>query len=140
MKYLKPVIITAMAVSLLAVPAFARGKKTTSAKNTSSQVIFTGDLAKDVYGYNGTTPLNIHISNGKITKIEALPNNETPSYFKRAINKIFPQYVGKTVAEAKKIKVDAVTGATYSSEAVIKNIQRGLGKASATGGKQAKKK
>ena len=33
---------------------------------------------------------------------------------------------GKTVEEASKVKLDAVTGATYSSKAIIENIQRGL--------------
>ena len=33
---------------------------------------------------------------------------------------------GKTPAEAKEIQLDAVSGATYSSNAVIKNIQLAL--------------
>ena len=33
---------------------------------------------------------------------------------------------GKTPAEARKTKLDAVSGATYSSEAIIKNIRLAL--------------
>ena len=33
---------------------------------------------------------------------------------------------GKPVATAEKLKVDAVTGATVSSEAVIENVRRGI--------------
>ena len=33
---------------------------------------------------------------------------------------------GKTVEEASQVKLDAVTGATYSSKAIIENINRGL--------------
>ena len=33
---------------------------------------------------------------------------------------------GKTVAKAKKLKVDAVTGATLTSNALMKNMQKGL--------------
>ena len=33
---------------------------------------------------------------------------------------------GKTVEEASKVKLDAVTGATYSSKSIIENIHRGL--------------
>ena len=101
-------------------------KKKQASKTVTPQVIYTGDLAKKVYGYNGPTPLNIHIEGGRIVRIEALPNNETPQYFKRVTAKIFPQYEGKTIAEAQQLHVDAVSGATYSSEAVIKNIQMGL--------------
>ena len=107
--------------------------------NAQKQVIFTGDIASKVIGYNGTTPLNITIENGVITDIEALDNEETPRYFKRVVEKIFPQYIGKTVAEAMKMKVDAVSGATYSSEAVLKNISMGLEQAKKATPKATKK-
>ena len=101
-------------------------KKATTKKATSSQVIYTGDIANKVIGYNGTTPLNITVKNGVIENIEVLPNQESPAYLKRAKEKVLPQYIGKTVTEAKKLKADVATGATYTSEALIKNIQMGL--------------
>ncbi len=106
----------------------ARTKKATAkkAKANSTQVIYTGDIANKVIGYNGTTPLNITVKNGVIESIEVLPNQESPGYLKRAKDKVLPQYIGKTVAEAKKLKPDIATGATYTSEALIKNIQMGL--------------
>ena len=39
---------------------------------------------------------------------------------------LLEKLVGKTVEEAKTVELDAVSGATYSSEAVIKNIRLGL--------------
>ena len=104
-------------------------KKTTSKKASTTQVIYTGDIASKVIGYNGTTPLNIKVKNGVIEDIEVLPNQESPSYLKRAKDKVLPQYIGKTVAEAKSLKPDIATGATYTSEALIKNIQMGLDQA-----------
>ena len=104
-------------------------KKTTAKKANSTQVIYTGDIASKVIGYNGTTPLNITVKNGVIESIEVLPNQESPAYLKRAKDKVLPQYIGKTVAEAKKLKADIATGATYTSEALIKNIQMGLDQA-----------
>ncbi len=101
-------------------------KKATTKKATTSQVIYTGDIANKVIGYNGTTPLNITVKNGVIENIEVLPNQESPAYLKRAKEKVLPQYIGKTVTEAKKLKADVATGATYTSEALIKNIQMGL--------------
>ena len=89
-------------------------------------------------GYNGPIPLNITIKSGVIENIEVLENQESPGYMKRATAKVLPQYIGKTVAEAKKLKADIATGATYSSEAIIKNIQMGLDQAkSSTSQKKA---
>ncbi len=104
-----------------------------NAQTDSKNVIYTGELANKVYGYGGKTPLNIHIENGVITEIEALENHESPQYFSRATGKIFPKFVGKTVDEALSMQVDAVTGATYSSEALIENIRAGLTEAKAKG-------
>ena len=123
----------------------ARTKKATKKKATASttQVIYTGDIANKVIGYNGPTPLNITIKNGVITNIEVLSNQESPGYLKRATDKVLPQYIGKTVAEAKKLNADIATGATYTSKALIQNIQMGLDKAKSTPAKKktaAKKK
>lgn len=113
----------------------ARTKKSAKSRKataSTTQVIYTGDIAKKVIGYNGTTPLNIKIKNGVIEDIEVLQNQESPGYLKRATQKVLPQYIGKTVAEAKKLKPDIATGATYTSEALIKNIQMGLDQAKST--------
>ena len=83
---LKVLIACALALTLAVAPSVAKGKKL-HAKTSNTQVIYTGDLGKKIYGYNGTTPLNIHIKDGRIERIEALPNKETPQYFKRAIIK-----------------------------------------------------
>lgn len=117
-------LMAIVAIALLAVmPAQARKKAVTK---SAAQVIYTGEIAKKVIGYNGTTPLNITVNKGKIEKIEALPNQEDPNYLKRATKKVFAQYEGLTVAEAINLKPDVATGATYTSEALIKNIQMGL--------------
>jgi len=106
----------------------ARTKKKSATKKaaTATQVIYTGDIAKKVIGYNGTTPLNITVKNGVIENIEVLENQESPGYLKRAKEKVLPQYIGKSVAEARKLNADIATGATYTSEALIKNSQMGL--------------
>ena len=111
-------------------------KKTTTKKANTAQVIYTGDIASKVIGYNGTTPLNITVKNGVIESIEVLPNQESPAYLKRAKDKVLPQYIGKTVAEAKKLNADIATGATYTSKAIIQNIQMGLDKAKSTPAKK----
>ena len=143
---MKKSIIIAAIMLLVAgtVSLDARTKKSTKkAKASTTQVIYTGDIANKVIGYNGTTPLNITVKNGVIENIEVLPNQESPGYLKRAKDKVLPQYIGKAVAEAKKLNADIATGATYTSKALIQNIQMGLDKAKSSPAKKktaAKKK
>ena len=137
---MKKTIIIAAIMLLIAGTASldARTKKSAKkAKASTTQVIYTGDIASKVIGYNGTTPLNITVKNGVIENIEVLENQESPSYLKRATAKVLPQYIGKTVAEAKKLKADVATGATYTSDALIKNIQMGLEKVKSTPAKKS---
>ena len=90
-------------------------------------VVNTTELAKDVIGYNGTTPLEIKLVDGVIVAVKALPNQETPRFFQRVTSSpIFTVPVGKTPAQVLQMHFDAVSGATFSSEAVIENLQRGL--------------
>ena len=119
-------LMAIVAIAMTAAMPMQAKKKATKATKAATQVVYTGEIAKKVIGYNGTTPLNITIKNGKIEKIEALPNQEGPAYMQRATKKVFAQYEGLTVAEALKLKPDVATGATYTSEALIKNIQMGL--------------
>lgn len=99
---------------------------TMTIESDGSITVNTAMLAKDVQGFGGAVPLRIHISKGgTVTAIEALPNAETPSFFERA-ETLFAQWRGKSIDEALNKKVDAVTGATFSSKAIIENVQRGL--------------
>ena len=96
-------------------------------KTPKTVVINTEKLGKEVLGYAGPTPREITVTDGKIEKIEALPNVESPGFFQRVQEStIFTALIGKTVKEASEVKLDAVSGATYSSKAVIENIRLGL--------------
>ena len=89
-------------------------------------VVNTRLLAKDVQGYGGQVPLRIHIDkDGVVDSIVAEPNAETPDFFNHA-SSLFGKWQGKTVDEAMAEEVDAVTGATFSSRAIIANMKRGL--------------
>ena len=88
-------------------------------------VVNTKPLAKDVQGYGGPVPLKIHIKDGKVTTVEAEPNAESPDFFNRA-KELLNHWQGKSVDEAMSEEVDAVSGATFSSRAIIANMQRGL--------------
>ncbi|WP_278856853.1 FMN-binding protein [Leyella stercorea] len=109
-----------------AVASVAQGSDTLSVQPDGTFVVNTRVLAKDVQGYGGPVPLKIHIDkDGKLTAIEAEPNAESPSFFDRA-KELFSRWQGKTIDEAMAEDVDAVSGATFSSKAIIGNVQRGL--------------
>lgn len=95
-------------------------------KENGLTVINTTSLADDVEGYAGTTPLKIYLRKNKIERIEALPNAETPKYFALIKRDLLTKWNGLSVKKAAALEVDVVTGATYSSEAVIENVRRGL--------------
>ena len=88
-------------------------------------VVNTKPLAKDVQGYGGPVPLKIHIKDGRVAAVEAEPNAESPDFFNRA-KELLNHWQGKSVNEALTEEVDAVSGATFSSKAIIANMQRGL--------------
>ncbi|MBR5039402.1 MAG: FMN-binding protein [Prevotella sp.] len=117
-----------MVITTLGTTAFA-GKNQSSVMTKMADgtyVVNTTTLASDVKGYRSTTPLNIYIKNGKVEKVEALKNQETPKYFVQVKNAILAKWNGQKVAKAVKMKVDGVTGATMSSDAVKENVKRGL--------------
>ena len=90
-----------------------------------TMVINTAPLAKDVVSYAGHVPLEIYLREGRVVRVVALKNAETPDFFDEA-RQLLVCWNGKTLAEAARMHVDAVSGATFSSHAIIINVQRGL--------------
>lgn len=101
-------------------------KDDTMVKADGMYIINTTSLGKKVEGYNGPTPLKIYIKKNKVMKIEALKSQETPKYYAKVKDAIFDKWNNMKVKDASKLQVDAVTGATYTSKAVIKNVKLGL--------------
>lgn len=85
--------------------------------------INTTSIAADVKGFGGPVPLVVSIKDGRIADITPLPNTETPEFFAQA-STLFQQWKGKSVDEVAQTTVDAVSGATFSSNAIIANVQR----------------
>lgn len=89
-------------------------------------IVNTTTLGSDVIGYAGIVPVELHIKDQKVVKVVALPNQETPRFFQRVLaTKILNSWDGATVKSVKTKRVDAVTGATLSSEALIENVKLG---------------
>lgn len=100
-------------------------KDTVTVLPSGEVIIHTAVLSGTVEGFGGEVPLDIHIADGKISEITAPENSETPSFFERA-SSLFNRWIGKSAEEAATMKVDAVSGATYTSAAIISNMQAGL--------------
>ena len=88
-------------------------------------VVNTTELTRDIKGFKGSTPVKIFIKKNKVVKVEALPNRETPKFFDK-VKPLLKHWDGKTVKKALNSEPDVITGATYSSDAIMKNVQVGL--------------
>ena len=98
----------------------------TMTKEDGVYVINTTEIGKDIEGYQATTPLKVYIKKDKVEKIEFLKSQETPTYYAKVKKALLNTWDGKKVKDAKALKVDAVTGATFSSDAVIENVRLAL--------------
>ena len=98
----------------------------TMTKENGTYVINTTTIGKDIEGYNGPTPLKVYIKKNKVERIEFLKSMESPKYYGQVKKALLEKWNGMTVKDARTLQVDAVTGATYSSEAVIQNVQMAL--------------
>ena len=120
MKKYNPVFT--LLISVLFFSSFMAGDSTMTKEN-GVYIINTTELGKDIEGYNGPTPMKVYISKNKVEKIEFLKSMESPKYYAKVKKALQDKWNGLKVKDAKTQKVDIVTGATFSSEAVIKNVQ-----------------
>ena len=76
-------------------------------------------------GYMGPVPLLIALdADGKILKVLPLDNDETPSFMTRVTEAgLFDSWTGMSAEEAASAQVDAISGATFSSRAIIQGMQ-----------------
>lgn len=119
-KLLATILILSAAATVLAADKVIRKQ------NNGTFVVNTSTIAKDVRGYNGPTPLEIHIKDDRIVKIIILSNNETRNYFERVKKNLMSKWIGMKVNKVLSTDIDAVTGATYTSDAVTENMKRAL--------------
>ena len=114
---------------LLVLTLIAATAATTSPvkKHADGSITIDTSTLKTVEGYMGPTPLVIHVdAQGLVSRIEALPNEETPAYWRLAMEGLSKAWNGVPADEAVKLEVDAVSGATFSSDAIISNVRAGI--------------
>lgn len=118
--------LLALFVMALALTSATPQKDEVMTKEDGMYVVNTTTLGKNVTGYVSTTPLKVYIKKNKVVKVEALKNQETPKYMAKVKKQLLNKWDNMKVADAQKQKVDAVTGATFTSDAVIQNVQLAL--------------
>lgn len=127
MKRTKIVLTSVLTLALGAVLIGCASGDDVMSKKKGVYTVNTTLLSEQVKGYNGPTPLLITIEKDRVVKVEALENVETPRFFERMKEGgMLQRWDGMTVDEALAATVDAVTGATFSSNAVAENVRLGL--------------
>ena len=91
-------------------------------------VYSTYPYGKAIRGFTGSTPLFIAVNGkGKIVAMAAAPNDETPEYFIKA-KTLLKAWNGKTLKQAETHTPDVITGATFSSKAIIGTVHAAAAK------------
>ena len=91
-------------------------------------VLYSSPYSDGIKGFNGPTPLLIALdAEGRIKNVVLLENQETPHYEQIARNGgIYEAWNGLTVDQALGKEVDAVTGATWTSNGVKNSLKARL--------------
>ena len=124
---MKKNIMTLAAMLLLTLTANA--DNVMKKESDGTYVVNTTTLCK-TRGYKGTTPVEVHIKNGKVVKVVSLPKRETKNYYAKVEKSLVKKFSDLKLAKAKQLaaekKVDGCTGATYSTKAVQQNVKAAL--------------
>lgn len=106
-------------------PSTAESEIAEPVQGSDSTVIDTSVPGAGIIGYAGPVPLEIVIRDGKVKEVRALPNDETPRFFARA-SVLLHAWDGLSVKDGLALEVDSVSGATFTSQAIIGNVRAGL--------------
>lgn len=117
-------LLLAIFIVIVTVNAENIEKKIREVLEDGTVVINTANIDNKIFGYCGATPIKLHIKDSVVTKVEYLRNGESPEYFQMIRDcKLSSAWVGKKLKDVATLEVDAISGATYSSEAVIENVR-----------------
>lgn len=99
-------------------------------KKLLGYAVYSKPASDDIKGYNGETPVLIALSPKEIiVGVYLLQNTETPKFAQRVEEAgFYKNWNGMTVKKALKKEVDAVSGATFTSNAVAKSVRAALEK------------
>lgn len=93
---------------------------------SGATVVNTSAIGKDIKGYGGPVALEITIRDGRIAEITTLRNSESEGFFARVREGLVPQWIGTAVGDVQGKEVDAISGATMSSNALNATVKAGV--------------
>lgn len=117
----KLIVLCMLAVSVAAMAQEKKQEEPVMTKEKGGVYIINTTTICETKGYKSPTPLKVTVKKDKVESVEALPNMETPKYFRRITDELLPKFAGLKLEECE--KVDALTGATMSSNAVKANLK-----------------
>ena len=117
---------TIMVSQLLIAGNLAKEKTADSVKKTAENDA-GGNFQNGIYtgtgeGYRGKVTVTVKVADGKITELVRDDYADDKSYMERAKNRIFQEMISRQNTD-----VDAVSGATYSSNGLIEAVNKALG-------------
>jgi len=78
----------------------------------------------DIRGYNGPISVEVTIdANGHITGVEVTDHVESDGFYQRAFDNLIPLIISSQTTD---VDIDAASGATYSSKALLDAVQNAL--------------
>lgn len=93
---------------------------------TLGRVVSSVRIAPDVSGFAGPVPVYVYVDTARVVRnIVVADNAESPDFLRRA-SAVLEAWKGKTLEKTADVKVDAVSGATYTSTALIRNAEAAL--------------
>ena len=110
---------TIMVSQLLIAGNLAREK---TAENDAGGNFQNGIYTGTGEGYRGKVTVTVKVADGKITELVLDDYADDKSYMERAKNRIFQEMISRQNTD-----VDAVSGATYSSNGLIEAVNKALG-------------
>ena len=118
--------VTIMVSQLLIAGNLAREKTADSVKKTAENDA-GGNFQNGIYtgtgeGYRGKVTVTVKVADGKITELILDDYADDKSYMERAKKRIFQEMISRQNTD-----VDAVSGATYSSNGLIEAVNKALG-------------
>ena len=117
---------TIIVSQLLIAGNLAKEKTADSVKKTAENDA-GGNFQNGIYtgtgeGYRGKVTVTVKVADGKITELVLDDYADDKSYMERAKNRIFQEMISRQNTD-----VDAVSGATYSSNGLIEAVNKALG-------------
>ncbi|MDD5885946.1 MAG: FMN-binding protein [Oscillospiraceae bacterium] len=120
-------LILAMVVSVLCLGIMGAALRANTYQAYAKQAVgAAAKVAEGVYngsaqGFKGIVKVAVTVKDHKITAVDVKSNQDTPAFFNRAKEGVIPSIIKSQSAD-----VDAVSGATYSSNGIKNAVKDAL--------------